>query len=146
MENGVRFENMKRLDERHAAIKPPPRPRVPHPVDIESVPPHAIDSGERRIELLAMNMLHARPVALHEAVASRCPCAVNVDHIIPFGRFDLRQEARLQDIAEEGLAGRDDRPRMLANRSSAARDCRTPRPPRSTTTFFANFVNRSARP
>ncbi|SJM33792.1 hypothetical protein [Mesorhizobium delmotii] len=66
MQNTVRFENAKRLDERLAGVKPPSFTREPHPVDIELIWPHAIDSGESRVELLAAIVFHARPVALDE--------------------------------------------------------------------------------
>jgi hypothetical protein len=108
MQNTVRFENTKRLDERLAGVKPPPFARVPHPVDIELIWPHAIDSGESRVELLAAIVFHARPVALDEAVSTSCPGAADIDHVIPFGRSDLGQEPRFQDVTDERLAGRDD--------------------------------------
>src|SRR5208282_1741403 len=54
-----------------------------------------------RIELIPTIVFHARPVSLHEAISPRRPRAVDVDHIVPLGRPDLRQEPRLQDIAEK---------------------------------------------
>jgi hypothetical protein len=110
MQDTVRFEDSKRLGKRHTGMEPPPFARVPHPVDIETVLSHAVDTGEGCIELLAAIVLHARPVALHETISPRRPSAMDVDHVIPFGRSDLRQKARPQDFANEGLASRDDRP------------------------------------
>lgn len=108
MQDAVRFEDVERLDERHADVEPPPLACMPHPVDIKAISSHAVDAGERRIELLAAIVFHARSVALHEAVTSGRPCAMDIDHIVPLRRPDLRQEARLQNVAHEGLAGRDD--------------------------------------
>jgi len=110
MQDAVSFEDSKCLDKRHAGMEQPPFPRVPHPVDIETVPSHAIDAGERRIELIAVIVFHARSVALHKTISSRRPRAVDVDHVVPFRRANLRQEARFQDVVNEGLASRDDRP------------------------------------
>jgi hypothetical protein len=53
VQDAVRFEDSKRLDKRHAGVKPPPFSRVPHPVNIETVWTYAVDAGEGRIELLA---------------------------------------------------------------------------------------------
>jgi len=104
MQDTVRFEDPKRLDKRHAGVKPPPFARVPHPVDIETVRrPMRVDTGEGRIELFAAIVLHARPVTLEETISPRCPSALDIDYVIPFGRLDLRQEARFQDVANEGL-------------------------------------------
>src|ERR1700693_1263049 len=110
MQNDIRFENAKRLHERHAGIKPPPCPRMSHPVDIKIVRPHAVDPSERRIELRAAIVLHARPITLNEAIAPRCPSTADVDYVVPFGWRDLHQEAGLQDVPNELLAGPDDRP------------------------------------
>ena len=108
MQDAVRFEDSNRLDKRHTGVKPPPFSGVPHPVDIETVRAHAVDTGEGRIELFAAIMLHARPVALEETISPSRPSAADIDHVIPFGRPDLRQEARFQDVANESLAGSDD--------------------------------------
>jgi hypothetical protein len=108
MQDAVRFEDSKRLDKRHAGVKPPPFSGVPHPVDIEAVSSHAVDTGEGRIELFAAIMLHARPIALDEAISPGRLGAVDIDHVVPFGRPDLRQEARFHYVANEGLAGGDD--------------------------------------
>jgi hypothetical protein len=53
-------------------------------------------------------MFHARPVALNEAISPSRPDTANVDRVVPFGGLDLREETRLQDIADKCLAGRDD--------------------------------------
>ncbi len=79
MPDTVRFQQMKRLGERDAGVEPELFAGVPHPVDIESVSSHAIEPGERRIELFAPIMVHTRPVALHEAVSTCRPSAVEVD-------------------------------------------------------------------
>ena len=126
MENTVGFENSKRLDKGHVGMEPPPFACVPHPVDVEVVSSHAVDSSKRRIELLATIVLHARSVTLHEAKSSACPCAADVDNVVPLGWFDLRQEARLQHVADEGLAGRNDR--MLLQVIDHGRRCGCPDP------------------
>src|SRR6202790_3453353 len=128
MQDTVRFDDSKRLAKRHAGMKPPPFARVPHPVDIEAALSHAIDTGEGRIELFAAIVLHARPVALHETISPRRPGTMDVDHVIPFGRSDLRQEARLQDVANEALASRDDRPllHLVRRRRPGRSSCRYP--------------------
>jgi hypothetical protein len=109
MQHAVRFEDSKRVGECYTGMEPPPFARVPHPVDIEPVWSHAVDTGERRIELLAAMVLPSRPVALHEAISLSGPSAPNVNDIVPFGRSDLRQEARFQDLANERFAGCDNR-------------------------------------
>jgi hypothetical protein len=109
---------------RHTGMEPPPFAGVPHPVDIEMVPSHAIDTGEGFIELFAAIVLHTRPVALHETVSPRRPGAMDVDHVIPFGRSDLWQKARLQDVANEALASRDDCPLPHLVRRDAGRGAR----------------------
>jgi group II intron reverse transcriptase/maturase len=43
----------------------------------------------------------------HKAIASRPPGAKNFDRIIEFGWFYLREKTRLQHIADEGFARRD---------------------------------------
>src|SRR5688572_11927673 len=108
MQDTFGLEDAKRLGKRHAGVEPPPGPRVPHPVDIESVRPHANDPCKRRVELFAEIFCHARPVALEEPISSCRPGTANVDQVVPLGRPDLRQEARLQDVTDEGLAGRND--------------------------------------
>ena len=100
MQDAVSFEDSKRLDKRHAGMEQPPFPRVPHPVDIETVVPCG-RAGERRIELLAAIVFHARSVALHKTISPRRPRAVDVDHVVPFRRPNLRQEARFQDVVNE---------------------------------------------
>jgi hypothetical protein len=128
MQDTVRFDDSKRLAKRQAGMEPPPFARVPHPIDIEAALSRAIDTGEARVELFAAIVLHARPVALHETISPRRPGTMDVDHVIPFGRSDLRQEARLQDVANEALASRDDRPLFhLVRRHRPGRSsCRYP--------------------
>jgi len=104
MQDTVGFEDSERLGKCHTDVEPPPFARVPHPVDIETVVSHAVDAGEWRVELLATIVFHARPIALHEPISPRRPRAMDVDHVVPFRRIDLRQEARFQDVANEGLA------------------------------------------
>ena len=66
MQDSVSFEDSKRLGKRNADMETPPFAGAPHPVDIETVRPHAVDAGEGRIELAAAIVLHAGPVALHK--------------------------------------------------------------------------------
>ena len=109
MQQAVRFEDSKRVGKCYIGMESPPFVRVPHPVDIKPVWSRAVDTGERRIELLAAIVLPSRPVALYEAISLSGPRAPNVNDIVPFGRSDLRQEARFQDVANERFAGCDDR-------------------------------------
>src|ERR1700675_456712 len=53
---------------------------------------------------------------------------MDVGHVIPFGRSDLRQETRLQDVANEALASRDDRPllHLVRRRRPGRASCRYP--------------------
>src|SRR5580658_8228978 len=87
----------------------PPLAGVSHPLNIELIRPQAIDAGEWYVEFQAEIMRMARPVALHETVPSSSPGAMNVDDIVPLGRPDFRQEPWLQNVANDGLAGTDDR-------------------------------------
>jgi hypothetical protein len=73
MQHAVRFEESKRVGECYTGMEPPPFARVPHPVDIKPVWSHAVDTVERRVELLAAIVLPSRPVALHEAISLSGP-------------------------------------------------------------------------
>jgi hypothetical protein len=108
VQDSVGFEDSKRFGKRHADMEALPFARVPHPVDIETVRPHAVDASEGRIELVAAIVLHARSVTLHKPVSSRRPRAMDVDHVVPLCRPDLRQETWFEDVANEGLARGDD--------------------------------------
>src|SRR5260370_42238358 len=109
MQHAVRFEDSKRVGECYTGMEPPPFARVPHPVDIKPVWSHAVDTGERRIELLAVIVLPSRPVALHEAISLSCPTAPNVNNILAFCRSALRLAGRFQYVTLEPFAGCDDR-------------------------------------
>ncbi|MGB6636367.1 MAG: hypothetical protein WBF12_11930, partial [Bradyrhizobium sp.] len=108
IQDSVSFEDSKRFGKRHADMEAPPFARVPHPVDIETVRADAVDTGEGRIELFAAIVLHARPVTLEETISPRCPCALDIDYVIPLRWPDLRQETRFEEVANEGLASGDD--------------------------------------
>lgn len=69
----VCLDDPKRLAKRHTSMEPPPFARVPHPVDTEMVPSHAVNTGEGHIELLVAIMLHARSAAQHETISPRPP-------------------------------------------------------------------------
>src|SRR3984957_3056007 len=110
VQDSVLFEDSLLLCKRHADMEAPPFARVPHPVDIETVRPHAVDASEGRMELVAAIVLHARSVTLHKPVSSRRPRAMDVDDVVPLRGPDLRQETWFEDVANDGLArGNDDR-------------------------------------
>jgi hypothetical protein len=46
MQDFVGFEDSKRFGKRHANMDAPPFARGPHPVDIETVRPHAVNGGK----------------------------------------------------------------------------------------------------
>jgi hypothetical protein len=98
----------KHFGRRQSVVDRPPFPGVAHPVSVEAVRSHVVEAGERRIELFHQVWLVAGAVAGDESVASRSPITMDVDRIVELGWLDLRQEARLQDIGDEGLTRRDD--------------------------------------
>jgi hypothetical protein len=81
---------------------------MPHPFDIEKIRSYTIDSGEWRVEFLAAILLMRGPVALHEAIPSGGPYAMNVDTVVELGWSDLGQESRLQNLANESFTCNDD--------------------------------------
>ena len=53
MQNTIRFEDVERLGQCDPGMQPPPRSGMTHPVDVEMVRPHPVETGEGCIELLA---------------------------------------------------------------------------------------------
>jgi hypothetical protein len=87
----------------------PPRPCVPHPVNVEAIRTHMVETDERRIELNTGIIRMSGTVALDEAVAARSPVTTDVDGVVELSWLDLRQKAGLQDVGDEGFACGDDR-------------------------------------
>src|SRR3954453_14554968 len=108
MEYAIALEDVKRLGERLPRVELPPFARMAHPIDVEPVRSNTVEPHEWSVEFLALVVFHAGPVALDESIARACPGAVNVDDIVPSGRFYLREELRFEEISNDGLAGLDD--------------------------------------
>lgn len=58
MQETVSFKDSQCLGKRHAAMEAPPFSRMPHPVDIKTVWPHAINTGEWGVKLLVEIVVH----------------------------------------------------------------------------------------
>src|SRR4051794_31227398 len=73
---------------------------------------HPFDTRERRIEFWTDSVRAIRSEALDKPEAAPVPFAVDAYRIVPFRRSNLRQELRLQHLADEAVA-RSDRHLLL---------------------------------
>src|SRR3954452_542901 len=103
------LDQAQRLLQRDAVKDGAPFARVPVIGDVEQTRRYPLDAGERRVEFRDDRVRAVGPEALDEAVAAAVPSTTDVDGIVPLGRDDPGQEARLQNLANETLAGEDDR-------------------------------------
>ena len=78
----VVLHHAKQFRQCQAFMNPPPLAGVPHPVDVEPIGPHMVETSERCIEFRAGILFHAGAVALDEAIASGPPLAPDIDRII----------------------------------------------------------------
>src|SRR6516165_1299006 len=75
------------------------------PLDVEAVAADPIEAGEGGVELFAEIFLEAGAVALNEAVLGAVPLSQDIDGIVELRRSDGGQEAGLQEVVDQVLAG-----------------------------------------
>ena len=75
------------------------------PLDVEAVAADPIEAGEGSVELFAEIFLEAGAVALNEAVLGAVPLSQDIDGIVELRRSDGGQEAGLQEVVDQVLAG-----------------------------------------
>src|SRR6516165_709569 len=75
------------------------------PLDVEAVAADPIEAGEGGVELFAETLREARAVALNEAVLGAVPLSQDIDGIVELRRSDGAQEAGLQEVIDQVLAG-----------------------------------------
>ena len=108
MQDPVRFQDFQGFGQRHVAVEAVPRTGMAEPLDVEVIPANPVEAGERAVELFADVVRKAGAVPLQEPIAVPVPFAQDVYGIVELGRADARQEAGLQHLVDEALAGRDD--------------------------------------
>src|SRR5262249_61678584 len=72
---------------------------------VETIAGDVFEAGERRIEFPPGVVHKARTVALDESVVGAVPPPADIDRIVEIPWANLRKEARVQDLVDEGLAG-----------------------------------------
>lgn len=75
------------------------------PLDVETVAADPIEAGEGGVELFAEILREAGAVALNEAILGAVPLSQDIDGIVESRRPDGGQEAGLQEVVDEVLAG-----------------------------------------
>ncbi|WP_370540454.1 hypothetical protein [Azospirillum sp. INR13] len=108
MQDPVGFQDFQGFGQRHVTIEAVPRSGMAEPLDVEAVAAPPVEAGGWAVELFAEVLGKAGSIALQEAIAVPAPFARDVDRIVERGRADDRQEAGLQHLVDEVLAGRDD--------------------------------------
>src|SRR5436189_2324392 len=75
------------------------------PLDVEAVTADPIGAGERGVELFAEILRETGAVALNEAILGAVPLAEDIDGIVELRRPDGGEEAGLQEVVDQVLAG-----------------------------------------
>lgn len=75
------------------------------PLDVEAIAADPVEADERGVELFAEILREAGAVALNEPVFGAMPLSQNVDGIVELRRPDGGQEAGLQEVVDQLLAG-----------------------------------------
>src|SRR5229473_7259980 len=105
----VGFDGPQCLDQRQAAIKSEPSPRVSMPLDIEAVAAYPVQASERGVELFAQGLRLTRSIALDEPIAVFMPFSEDIGWVVELSGADYRQESRLQHVIDKPLTcDRDD--------------------------------------
>jgi hypothetical protein len=78
---------------------------VAMPLEVEAVAADPVEAGERSVELFAEIVRESRAVALDEAILGGVPHAEDIDGIVELRRPDGGQEARLEELVGQVLAG-----------------------------------------
>src|SRR5438477_7649966 len=75
------------------------------PLDVEAIAADPVEAGERSVELFAEILREAGAVALNEAIFGAVPLSQDIDGVVELGRPDSVQEAGLQEVVDQLLAG-----------------------------------------
>src|SRR5215813_11793205 len=75
------------------------------PLDVEAVAADPVEAGEGRVKLFAKILREAGAVALNEPILGAVPLAEYIDGIVEPRRPDGGQEAGLQEVVDQVLAG-----------------------------------------
>src|SRR3981189_1805555 len=78
---------------------------VAMPLEVEAVAADRVETGEGRVHLFAEILRETGAVALNEAILGAVPLAEDIDGIVELRRPDGGQEAGLQEVVDQGLAG-----------------------------------------
>src|SRR4029077_12548681 len=89
------------------------------PLEVEAITADPVEAGEGRVKLFAGILRETGAVALNEAILGAVPLAEDIDGIVELRRPDGGQEARLQEVVDQMLAG--GRHRRFFCRGKAAR-------------------------
>src|SRR5579864_2837281 len=75
------------------------------PLDVEAVAADPIEASEGSVELFAEIFREAGAVALNEAILGAVPLSQDIDGIVELRQSDGGQEAGLQEVVDQVLAG-----------------------------------------
>ena len=78
---------------------------VAMPLEVEAVAADPVETGEGRVKLFAEILRETGAVALNEAILGAVPLAEDIDGIVELRRPDGGQEAGLQEVVDQVLAG-----------------------------------------
>ena len=78
---------------------------VAMPLEVEAVAADPVETGEGRVKLFAEILRETGAVALNEAILGAVPLAEDIDGIVELRRLDGGQEAGLQEVVDQVLAG-----------------------------------------
>ena len=105
MEQPFGPKGINRFGEGKAAMQAEPFSGVATPLEVEAVAADPVEAGERGVELFAEILREAGAVALNEAILGAVPLAEDIDGIVELRRPDGGQEAGLQEVVDQVLAG-----------------------------------------
>ena len=78
---------------------------VAMPLEVEAVAADPVETGKGRVKLFAEILRETGAVALNEAILGAVPLAEDIDGIVELRRPDGGQEAGLQEVVDQVLAG-----------------------------------------
>ena len=78
---------------------------VTMPLDVEAIAADPVEAGEGSIELFAEILRKARAVPLNEPIFGAVPLSQDIDGVVELRRPDGGQEAGLQEVVDQMLAG-----------------------------------------
>jgi len=105
MEQAFGPERVNRFDEGKAAMQAEPFSGVAVPLEVVAITAGPVEAGEGRVKLLAQILRETGAVASNEAILGAVPLAEDIDGIVELRRPDGGQEAGLQEVIDQVLAG-----------------------------------------